>query len=142
MSMERTLTIVKPDAVASGSSGKVLSHLEASGFSILAVKRIRLSEQQAQGFYEVHRERPFFNDLVKFMTEGPVIVAVLQREKAVSYLREVMGATNPAEAVEGSIRALYGTNIERNAIHGSDSSENAVQEIQFFFSRAELIALG
>ncbi len=140
--MERTLTIIKPNAIQDGNAGKILAHLEAAGFSVLALRRMRLSEAQARAFYEVHKERPFYDSLVSFMTSGPVIVAALERQDAVSHLREVMGATDPAEAAEGTIRALYGSSIERNSIHGSDSAENATAELQFFFSRAELIAAG
>jgi len=140
--MQQTLTIIKPDSMKAGNAGKILAHLEKEGFRILALKCTQLSEDQARNFYEVHKERPFYEDLVSFMTECPVIVAALEREEAVAYLRQVMGATHPDEAEEGKIRALYGTDIERNAIHGSDSPENAEKEMLFFFSRAELIAVG
>jgi nucleoside-diphosphate kinase len=139
--MQQTLTIIKPDSMSAGNAGNILAHLESEGFRIIALKRIRLSHGQARGFYEVHRERPFYDDLVAFMTECPVIVAVLERENAVAHLREVMGSTDSQEAAEGTIRALYGTDIERNAIHGSDSPENAAKERSFFFSQAELIEL-
>ena len=138
--METTLTIIKPDAVGVGNAGKIIAHLEEKGFEILALKKLTLSEAQAQAFYEVHKEKPFYGSLVEFMTSGPVVPMALRRENAVRYLREVMGATNPAEAAEGTIRALYASSIEKNAIHGSDSPENAVLESRFFFSRAELIA--
>ena len=138
--MERTLTIIKPDSVAAGNAEKIFAHLEGEGFTLLAQRRIHLSQAQARAFYEVHKERPFYDDLVAFMTEGPAIAAALEREDAVPHLREVMGATNPAEAAEGTIRTLFGTSIERNAIHGSDSPENAAIEVQFFFARADLIA--
>ena len=137
--MESTLTIIKPDSVAAGNSGKILAHLEEKGFQIRRLEKLHLSEAQARAFYEVHRERPFYDDLVAFMTEGPVIVAALARDNAVTYLREVMGATNPDEAAAGTVRALYGSSIERNAIHGSDSPENAAKEISFFFAQADLI---
>lgn len=137
--MERTLTIIKPDSVAAGNADKIFDHLTDEGFAILAKRPIHLSEAQARAFYEVHRDRPFYNDLVAFMTEGPAIAAALERDNAVPYLREVMGATNPAEAAAGTIRDLYGTSIERNAIHGSDSPENAAIELAFFFARADLI---
>jgi nucleoside-diphosphate kinase len=137
--MQQTLAILKPDSVAAGHTGAILTHLEAEGFTILVLKKVRLTADQARGFYEVHRERPFYGSLVAFMTSGPVIPMVLEREDAVPYLREVMGATDVAKAAPGTIRALYGTSIERNAIHGSDSPENAALEIAFFFSRAELI---
>ena len=137
--MESTLTIIKPDSVAAGKSGKILAHLEGEGFTVKSIKKLQLSEAQARAFYAVHRERPFYDDLIAFMTEGPVIAAALERDDAVSYLRQVMGATNPDEADAGTIRDLYGTSIERNAIHGSDSAENAAKEIGFFFSQADLI---
>ena len=136
---QRTLTIVKPDAVGAGNAGKILAHLEGEGFRILALKRLRLSREQARAFYEVHRERPFYDSLVEFMTSGPVVAAALERDDAVAGLRRVMGATNPAEADPGTIRALYASSIEKNAIHGSDSPDNAALELAFFFSRAELI---
>jgi nucleoside-diphosphate kinase len=136
--MQRTLAIFKPDSVAAGNTGKILAHLEAEGFRVVAVKRLRLSEAQASAFYEVHRERPFYPSLVAFMTSGPVVPLALERDDAVAHLRRVMGATDPAEAAEGTLRKLYASSIEANAIHGSDSLENAAQELAFFFSRAEL----
>lgn len=138
--MATTLTIIKPDAVAAGKAGNILALLEQKGFTIRGLKMLRLSTEQARAFYAVHKERPFYDDLVEFMTSGPVIPAALEHDNAVPYLREVMGATNSAEAADGTVRALYGTNIERNAIHGSDSSKNAAIETAFFFSSAELIA--
>lgn len=138
--MQRTLTIIKPDSVAAGNAGRILAHLEEEGFRVVAVRKLRLSPAQAEGFYEVHRERPFYGSLVEFMTSGPVIAAALEREDAVPHLRRTMGATNPEEAEEGTVRALYGSSIERNAIHGSDSPENAEKELLFFFSRSDLIA--
>ena len=137
--MQQTLTMIKPDSMSAGNAGKILAHLEGEGFRIVALKRIQLSQDQARSFYEVHKERPFYGDLVAFMTEGPVIAIALERENAVAYLREVMGATNPEEAAPGTVRALYGSSIERNAIHGSDSPENAAKETSFFFSEADLI---
>jgi nucleoside-diphosphate kinase len=137
--MERTLTIVKPDAVSAGKTGAVLGHLEREGFRLAGLKKLRLSAEQAKAFYEVHKARPFYEGLVAFMTEGPVVVAALERSDAVSHLRRVMGATDSKKAEAGTIRNLYGTDIERNAIHGSDSPENAAKEIAFFFSEAELI---
>ena len=137
--MERTLTILKPDAVAEGKTGAILSHLENAGFRFAGIKRIRLSAEQARAFYEVHRERPFYEGLVKFMTEGPVVVVALAREEAVPHLRRTMGATDSRKAEAGTIRNLHGSDIERNAIHGSDSPENAAKEIAFFFGEAELI---
>jgi nucleoside-diphosphate kinase len=138
--MERTLTMIKPDSMEAGNAGNILAHLEKEGFEILALKRMRLSEAQARKFYEVHRQRPFYDSLVAYMTSGPIIAAALSREDAVTQLRRVMGATDPANAEKGTIRALYGSSIERNAIHGSDSPDNALQELHFFFSRAELIS--
>ena len=138
--MATTLTIIKPDAVAAGNAGNILALLESKGFTIRGLKMLRLTEAQAQAFYEVHKERPFYNDLVAFMTSGPVVPAVLEHDNAVPYLREVMGATNSKEAAEGTVRNLYGTDIERNAIHGSDSEENAAIETSFFFSQSELLA--
>lgn len=137
--VERTLTIIKPDAVAAGHVGAIIQHLEREGFRILGVKRLRLSEAQAKKFYEVHRERPFYGSLVAFMTSGPVWAMALERDNAVAHLREVMGATDPGKAAPGTIRALYGSSIERNAIHGSDSRENAAIELAFFFSTHELV---
>jgi nucleoside-diphosphate kinase len=136
---ERTLTIVKPDAVSAGKTGAILAHLEREGFRLAGLKKLRLSVDQAKAFYAVHRERPFYEGLVAFMTEGPVVVAALERADAVSHLRRVMGATDSKKAEPGTIRNLYGTDIERNTIHGSDSPENAVKEIGFFFGEAELI---
>jgi nucleoside-diphosphate kinase len=136
---QRTLTILKPDSVAAGKAGAILSHLEKEGFRLLAVKKMRLSALQARAFYAVHKDRPFYEGLVKFMTEGPVVVAALERADAVPHLRKTMGATDSKKAEPGTIRNLHGTDIERNAIHGSDSPENAAQEIAFFFSEAELL---
>jgi nucleoside-diphosphate kinase len=136
---ERTLTILKPDSVSSGKTGAILAHLEKEGFRFAGLKRIRLAPEQARVFYAVHRERPFFEGLVRFMTEGPVVVAALDRENAVAHLRKTMGATDSKKAEPGTVRNLYGTDIERNAIHGSDSPENAAKEVAFFFSEAELI---
>jgi nucleoside-diphosphate kinase len=136
---ERTLTIIKPDAIAAGNLGAILAHLEREGFRILALRKLRLSAEQARAFYAVHRQRPFYEALVRFMTEGPVAVAALEREDAVARLRQVMGATDSRKAEPGTIRNLHGTDVERNAIHGSDSPENAAQEIAFFFGEAELI---
>jgi nucleoside-diphosphate kinase len=138
--MQMTLAILKPDSVEAGSAGKILAHLEAEGFKIRGIKMLRLTETQAQAFYEVHKERPFYGSLVEFMTSGPVIPVALEREDAVPHLRQTMGATDVAKAEAGTVRKLYGTSIERNAIHGSDSPENAALEISFFFSRAELQA--
>jgi len=139
MSVERTFSIIKPDAVAAGHAGGILAMIEAAGFQILALRMTRLSEAQARGFYAVHRERPFFEGLVKFMTEGPIVVLALERENAIAGLREVMGATNPEKAAEGTVRKRFATNIERNAIHGSDAPETAAAELRFFFSSAEFL---
>lgn len=138
--MEQTLTMIKPDSMEANNAGNILVHLEKEGFQIQALKRLRLSKEQAQSFYAVHRERPFYDSLVAYMTSGPIIAVALRRENAVPHLRQVMGATDPANAEGGTIRALYGSSIERNAIHGSDSFENAQKELCFFFSQAELIA--
>lgn len=138
--METTLAILKPDTVQAGNAGKVLAHLQQEGFTVRGVKLLRLTEAQAQAFYEVHRERPFYGSLVEFMTSGPVMPLALERADAVAHLRKVMGATDVAKAEAGTIRKLYGTSIEQNAIHGSDSPENAAIELAFFFSRAELLA--
>jgi nucleoside-diphosphate kinase len=137
--LERTLTILKPDSVAAGKTGAILAHLEKEGFRFVALRRLRLSKDQARAFYAVHRERPFYDALVAFMTEGPVVVAALARENAVAHLRRTMGATDSRKADPGTVRQLHGTDIERNAIHGSDSAENAAKEIAFFFSESELI---
>jgi nucleoside-diphosphate kinase len=135
----RTFTIIKPDSVRKGNFGKVISRLESEGFRILGLKKVSLSTKQAQGFYAVHRERPFFSSLVEYMTSGPVYVAALQRDNAVAHLRKVMGATDPAKADAGTIRKDFGESIEQNAIHGSDSDENARIEIAFFFPESELL---
>jgi nucleoside-diphosphate kinase len=139
MSVERTFSIVKPDAVSAGQTGAIVAMLEDAGFKILAMRMTRLTEAQARGFYDVHKERPFFSGLVKFMTEGPIVVMGLERENAVKHLRVVMGATNPANAAEGTIRKRFATDIERNCIHGSDAPETAEQELRFFFHTSELL---
>lgn len=136
-----TLGIVKPDAVASGKLGAVLAHLERAGFVIRASRLTRLTRAQAEAFYAVHRERPFFGSLVAFMTSGPCLPMALEREDAVAELRTVIGATDPAEAADGTVRKLYAESKERNAIHASDSPENAVREVGFFFSESELEGL-
>ena len=138
MSVERTFSIVKPDAVESGHAGEILACLELEGFRIVALRMTRLSKLQAEGFYAVHRERPFFASLVKFMTEGPIIALALQRDDAIGKLREIMGTTNPANAVEGSIRKRFAESIERNCIHGSDAPETAQVELGYFFSTLDL----
>ena len=138
--MSRTLAIIKPDAVASGKAGNVLAHLEKEGFTVLALRMTRLTTEQAGEFYGVHRERPFYPELVEFMTSGAVIPIALERQDAVGRLREVIGSTDPAEAAEGTIRKLYAESKGRNAIHASDSDENAANEIAFFFARSEIVA--
>jgi nucleoside-diphosphate kinase len=137
--LERTLTILKPDSVSAGKAGAILAHLEKEGFRILGMRKTRLAPEQARAFYAVHRERPFYEALVKFMTEGPVVVAALEREDAVAHLRRTMGATDSRKADPGTVRQLFGTDIERNAIHGSDSKENAAKEVAFFFPESDLI---
>ena len=139
MSIEQTLSIIKPDATKRNLTGKINSKLEDSGLKIIAQKRILLSKTQAEDFYKVHQERPFYNDLVKFMISGPVVVQVLEGENAVSKNREVMGATNPDEAEDGTIRKEFAESLEANSVHGSDSLENAKIEISFFFSQIELV---
>jgi nucleoside-diphosphate kinase len=135
----RTFTIVKPDSVRKGNFGKIISRLEAEGFRVLGVKKMSLSQKQAEAFYAVHSERPFYRSLVDYMTSGPVYVAALEREEAVPHLRKVMGATDPLKADAGTIRKDFGESIEQNAIHGSDSDENAAIEIGFFFAQSELL---
>jgi nucleoside-diphosphate kinase len=135
----RTFTIIKPDSVRKGNFGKIISRLEADGFRILGLKKVSLSTKQAEGFYAVHRERPFYPDLVKYMTSGAVFVAALEKESAVPALRKIMGATDPSKADAGTIRKDFGESIEQNAIHGSDSDENAAIEIGFFFAASELL---
>ncbi|MCP4394661.1 MAG: nucleoside-diphosphate kinase [Alphaproteobacteria bacterium] len=138
MAANRTFSIIKPDATRRNLTGKVNAKLEEAGLRIVAQKRINLSEAQAKAFYDVHAERPFYNDLVKFMTSGPVVVQVLEGENAVVKNRDIMGATNPEEADAGTIRAEFAENIEANSVHGSDSDENAAIEIAFFFSQSEI----
>ena len=137
MKNERTLTIIKPDAVRARKAGLIMAQLEAGGFEIVAMKKLTLTEAQARAFYAVHRERPFYGSLVAFMTSGPVIPMILERDDAIAALRRAMGATNPAEAADGTIRKLYGTDIEKNAIHGSDAPATAAVERAFFFSSLE-----
>jgi nucleoside-diphosphate kinase len=140
--MSLTLAIIKPDAVSSGKAGKILAHLEGAGFAIRALRLARLDPRQAGAFYAVHEGRPFYDELVDFMTSGPVIPLVLEAEDAVSRLRGTIGATDPAEAAEGTVRKLYAESKGRNAIHASDSDENAAAEIAFFFSDHERLAVG
>src|SRR6185437_289276 len=139
MALERTLGIIKPDAVADGHTGNILTIIEQNGFRIIGMKMRRITKNEAEAFYAVHKARPFFAGLVTFMTEGPVVVLVLERENAITKWRDVMGATNPANAAEGTIRKRFAANIERNCVHGSDAAETAAQEIPFFFSSAELL---
>ena len=139
MALERTFAIIKPDAVTNRHVGEILTIVEKSGFRILAMKSKRLSKSEAEAFYAVHKERPFFSGLVTFMTEGPVVLIALERDGAISKWREVMGATNPANANEGTIRMQFAESIERNCVHGSDAPETAAQEIPFFFTSSELL---
>ena len=138
MATERTLSIIKPDATEANNIGGILKMVEAAGLRIVAMRMLHLSKVQAEGFYAVHRERPFFGELVEFMTRSPVVVSVLEGDDAVAKYREVMGATNPAEAAEGTIRKAYAKDIGENSVHGSDSQENAVKEIAFFFAAADV----
>jgi nucleoside-diphosphate kinase len=138
MAVERTLSIIKPDATRRNLTGKINARFEENGLRIVAQKRLRLTKEMAEGFYAVHRERPFFADLVKFMTSGPVVVQVLEGENAVARNREIMGATNPADAAPGTIRKDFAESIEANSVHGSDSLENAAKEIAYFFSEIEI----
>ena len=140
MTGHRTLAIIKPDAFARGNAGNIIAHLEQQGFKIKAARVLRLSQAQAEAFYEVHRERPFYKALTAFMTSGACMPLVLQAENAVPTLREAIGATDPKEAKDGTVRKLYAESKERNAIHASDSDENAAREIRFFFSDSELLS--
>ncbi len=139
MAIQRTFSIIKPDATARNQTGAIAAKLEEAGLRIIASKRIHMSKEQAEGFYAVHKERPFYGDLVAFMTSGPVVVQVLEGEDAIAKNRETMGATNPDEAAPGTIRKLYAENIERNSVHGSDAPETAAEEIAFFFSEDEIV---
>ena len=139
MAIERTFAIIKPDAVAANQAGEIISIIQQNGFKVVGMKMKRLSTIEAQGFYAVHSQRPFYNDLVKFMTEGPVVVLVLEREDAIKKWRETMGATNPANAAEGTIRKKFATSIERNCVNGSDAPETAAVEVPFFFASSELL---
>ena len=140
MTSQRTLSIIKPDAVKRNIIGKIIQKFEDGGLSIIAQKRMLLTKEQAEAFYSVHKERPFYNDLVSFMTSGPVVVQVLEGDNAIQKNRDIMGATNPEEADSGTIRAEYALNIEANSVHGSDSEDNAVIEISFFFDPSEINA--
>ena len=139
MTIQQTLSIIKPDATKRNLIGSIVSKLECSGLKVIAQKKIQLTELQAKQFYKVHEERPFYNDLVKFMISGPVVVQVLEGKNAVIKNRQVMGATNPEEAEDGTIRKEFAESLEANSVHGSDSIENAYQEISFFFSKIELV---
>ncbi|MHB1546381.1 MAG: nucleoside-diphosphate kinase [bacterium] len=137
--MEQTLSIIKPDGVKKGLSGKIILLFEENGFEIKALKKVQLTKKQAEGFYYIHKERPFFNSLVAFMTEGPIIPMVLSRENAILKNRDIMGATNPKDAKDGTIRKMFAEGIERNVVHGSDSIESAKFEISYFFNVFEII---
>ena len=140
MSVERTLAMIKPDATRRNLTGAILARYEQEGFEILGLKRLRLSRDDARAFYAVHAERPFYDSLTEFMSSGPIVAVVLQRDNAIAHLREVMGATNPEEAAENTIRKLYAESLEANSVHGSDAPETAAVEIAFFFSERELLA--
>jgi nucleoside-diphosphate kinase len=137
--VERTFSMIKPDAVAAGQAGRILAVLEEAGFRIAGMRMVHMTQAQAEGFYAVHRERPFFPSLIKFITEGPVILLALEREDAIRKLREVMGATNPANAAEGTIRKQFAASIERNCIHGSDAPETAAVELAYWFRTVDLV---
>lgn len=139
MAIERTLTIIKPDAIQAGHVGDIIRIFEASHFRILAARLVKLSKEEAEGFYQVHRRKPFFESLTSFMSAGPALVMVLEGDQAIARLREVMGATNPAQAAAGTIRRLYATGIEHNCVHGSDAPETAAYEIAYFFPEIELV---
>ena len=139
MAKERTFSIIKPDATERNITGKIVTCLENGGLRVVAQKRIHMTKKQAEGFYAVHKGKPFFNDLVKFMTSAPVVVQVLEGENAIARNREIMGATNPANAAPGTIRKLYAESIERNSVHGSDSAENSAIEIAFFFAGVDIV---
>ena len=139
MALQRTLAIIKPDAVAAGNIGVIINEIEKNGFQIVALKMLHLTTSQAEGFYAVHRERPFFGSLVEFMTEGPVVTMILQKENAIASWRNLMGATDPAQADEGTIRKKYGASLQNNATHGSDAEETAAFETQYFFNAMEIV---
>jgi len=139
MAIERTFSIIKPDATARNITGKIIDKLESAGLRVVASKRIRMTRDEAEGFYSVHRERPFFRELVEFMISGPVVVQVLEGENAVAKNREVMGATNPKDALPGTIRAEFARSVGENSVHGSDAPETAKEEIAFFFRDAEIV---
>jgi nucleoside-diphosphate kinase len=138
--MERTLAIIKPDAVEKKCAGRILARIEEEGFTVVALRMVRLTRGEAEGFYAVHRGKPFFDSLTAFMSSGPAIVIVLERDNAIKHWRDTMGATNPESADEGTIRKLFATNIERNAVHGSDAPETAAVETNYFFGSVEMLA--
>ncbi len=140
MTIQQTLSIIKPDGVKKNLIGEILSRFEKKGLSIIAMKQLFLTKEEAEEFYEIHRKRPFFNDLVTFMSSGPVVVSVLEGEDAVAKNRSIMGATNPAEAAEGTIRRDFASSIDENIVHGSDSHENAIEEVLFFFDEDEIFS--
>lgn len=137
--MEKTLAIIKPDAVAKGYTGKIIDRIETAGFKIVAMKKIHMTKKVAEGFYAVHKDKPFFDDLTTFMSSGPCVVMILEKENAILDWRKLMGATNPANAEEGTLRKEFGTNIDNNAVHGSDSVETAAQETRYFFADIEVV---
>lgn len=137
--MQRTLSIIKPDAVAANASGAIVAKIQEAGLKLKAMKMIRLTKAEAEGFYAVHEKRPFFGSLTDFMSSGPIVVMVLEAEDAIKKYRALMGATNPAEAAEGTLRALFATNVEQNAVHGSDAPETAATEIPYFFGELEIV---
>jgi nucleoside-diphosphate kinase len=139
MTLQRTLAIIKPDAVAAGNIGVIINEIEKNGFQVVALKMLHLTTSQAEGFYAVHRERPFFGSLVEFMTEGPVVTMILQKENAIVEWRNLMGATDPAQAEEGTIRKKYGASLQNNATHGSDAEETAAFETRYFFNAMEIV---
>ncbi len=139
MAVERTLMLIKPDAVRKGVEGKIIAHVQEKGFKLVALKKLKLTKEQAQQFYIVHKDRPFYDELCEFMSSGPIVAMVWEGENAIAEIRKIMGATNPEEAEEGTLRKLYGTNVGENAVHGSDSPESAEIEIPFFFSRLEIV---
>ncbi|MBC7197150.1 MAG: nucleoside-diphosphate kinase [Deferribacterales bacterium] len=137
--MEKTFAIIKPDAVAKGYTGKIIDRIESNGFKIVAMKKIHMTKKVAEGFYAVHKEKPFFNDLTTFMSSGPCVVMILEKENAILDWRKLMGATNPANAEEGTLRKEFGANIDNNAVHGSDATETAAQETRYFFADIEMV---
>ncbi len=139
MAVERTLMLIKPDAVRKEVEGKIIAHVQEKGFKLVALKKLKLTKEQAKQFYIVHKDRPFYDELCEFMSSGPIVAMVWEGENAISEIRKIMGATDPAKAEEGTLRKLYGSNVGENAVHGSDSPESASVEIPFFFSRLEIV---